>query len=213
MIRDQVRWLPTNAVRDDGRNGREEYHGTAMLSLVAGQRLGVAKNVNPVIVRLPGVTFTQVGSSTVRSGFSPQDWIEGLSRINDDLGKDPVRWASCVVLLAQYFPRSMFENNNPGSWTTRAHGLIRDMISKGAVVVTGSSNLGRGSIIDGWPATFGKPLMQNELMNIPSLIVAGAISGDGKVAAYAYDNAGGIPHVYAPVSDANMRFQALKYII
>ena len=173
-----------------------------MLSLIAGKTLGIAKNVNPVIVRLPPPIMN---GQVVVSVFSPQDWIEYLSKINDDLGTQQSSEARCVVLLADYYPLSAFENNNPSGWDMRLRLLLEQMVLKGAVVVTGSGNSRIGSTIDGWPANFGKWPSRNGLTTIPSLIVAGAITGDGTFAPYAFDNAGGIPHVYAPVSHSNTR--------
>lgn len=179
-----------------------------MLSLVAGKTLGIAKTVNPVIVRLPPPTIRQINGIAVPSSFTPQDWIEYLSMINDDLGTQTNPQARCVVLLAEYFPRSLFPNSDPGGWELRANGLLLQMVTKGAVIVTGSGNIPIGSTIDGWPANFGKLPSVNDLTNIPSLIVAGAITGSGALIKYASDEVGGIPHVYAPVSHSNTRSDA-----
>ncbi|KAK3720790.1 hypothetical protein LTR37_003453 [Vermiconidia calcicola] len=196
-VRENIRWLPSDAPHDDRMTLGRQHHGTAMLSLVAGQTLGIAKNVKPIVVRVP--LPTQADLTERQLGMSPQLWIEYLSKINDDLGTQRSSEARCVVLLAEYFPRWLFPDNNPNGWDTRLYFLLLEMISKGAVIVTGSGNMQPASaIIDGWPANFGKRTTENEFTNIPSLVVAGAISGNGEITGYAQDDVGGIPHVYAP---------------
>ncbi|KAK3716671.1 hypothetical protein LTR37_006301 [Vermiconidia calcicola] len=195
-VRENVRWLPSDAPHDDRMNTHLLHHGTAMLSLIAGRTLGIAKNIKPVVVRVPIQADLPVERQL---GMSPQLWIEYLSKINDDLGTQRSSEARCVVLLAELFPRSKFPNNDPNGWDTRLYSLLLEMISKGAVIVTGSGNKeGRDEIIDGWPANFGKRSTENEFTNIPSLVVAGAISGDGRTTGYQQDDVAGIPHVYAP---------------
>ncbi|KAK5173746.1 uncharacterized protein LTR77_002427 [Saxophila tyrrhenica] len=78
-VRERVRWLPADTVQNDGRSAKLKYHGTAMLSLIAGKTLDIAKKVNPVIVRLPK-------PAKATGSFSPQDFIDYLGKINDDLG-------------------------------------------------------------------------------------------------------------------------------
>lgn len=181
-----------------------------MLSLVAGKTLGIAKDIDPVIVRLPGPFPREIGGEIKQAIFSPQDWVETLSLINDDLGTQKSSEVRSIVLLAIYYPRSGFPNNDPGGWKTRVHELLLQMESKGALIVTGSGNVpGDAGTLDGWPANFGKRPSQNGFTTIPSLIVAGAISGDGKTAVFAFDREGGIPQVYAPVRESRIRLLKL----
>jgi hypothetical protein len=106
-----------------------------MLSHVCGHSLGVARNVNPVLVRVP----------TLKNGI--EYYMEGLRRVHDDIGDKK----HAVVLLSLYWPR--FVNNQP-LWVNDQgqdgydairktfKDLISGIISKGATVVTGSGNGG-----------------------------------------------------------------------
>ena len=153
-----------------------------MLSLVAGKTVGVAKNIDPVVARLPS------------DSYSEDDWLTGLGMINDDMGAQAQLQAKFIVLLAAYYPPHAFPGNNQG-WVNRCHVILEAMASKGAIVVTGSGNSDYGQQVDGWPANFGK---RTNPANIPSLIVAGALTPEGGGPIYATDPLGGIPQVYAP---------------
>lgn len=210
-------WLPADLPEDqrnDGRNRAGECHGTAMLSLVGGKTLGIAKAVNPVIVRLPGLIPTGriVDGLPESHYFSPQDWINRLGMIDTDLGpeQDEQQEARAVVLLAHYYPRSIF-TDDPSGFVNTMHGLLTSIIKKGAVVVTGSGNIPRDGAapIDGWPANFGKT-QQHEPQSIPELIVAGAISANGDHTPYKSDPESGVPHVYAPVTYQRWLFDFIR---
>lgn len=169
-----------------------------MLSLVAVKTLGVAKKVQPFVVRLPyhgppdhlGVVGDQI--------FTPEDYIGGISKINDALGSISQPIARAVVLLADYYPTSVLPDGANDGFVTRMFSLLDDMASKGAIIVTGSGNIRdeKNNVLDGWPANFGK---RNGGLTIPSLIVAGGVSSNSKKSHYLSDPEAGIPHVYAPV--------------
>lgn len=183
----RVRWLPDGVTQGDGWN----WHGTfmalepphseplsvltynsiAMLGTVAGTRLGVAKNVNPVIVRL--------GASHPTSPFSHSEWVSGLAEVNADLGANS-DVTTAIVLLATEIPRTAFTTNGAQGdalpFQIQLWNIMKSMVEKGAIPVTGSGNLGSPTI-DAWPQNFGKPHLP--VFYIPELLVMGAISGDG----------------------------------
>jgi len=155
-----------------------------MLSLAAGKTLGVAKNIDPIIVRMP------------RGAFSQDRYLDGLGKINDDLGTQPQSEAKATVLLAHYYPLDVLPSDGYQAWVNRFQTILTAMASKGAIIVTGSGNVRRGEgVINGWPANFGK---STGPVTIPSLIVAGALSPRGQETIYASDPQGGVPQIYAP---------------
>ena len=168
---------------NDATNINYAYHGTSVLSTIAGKTLSVAKYIDPIIVRL-------------QQGFTPEAWLTGLSMINDDLGTQAQAEAKAIVSLAEYFPPSAL-GNNPQGWVDRCHAIMTEMASKGAVLVTGSGNelTQRGGQVNGWPANFGKTTVPN---TIQSLIVVGALTAKGDGTVFADDPASGVPHIYAP---------------
>ncbi len=108
-------------------------HGTCMLSKVAGHYFGVAKKVDPVIVRVP------------RRGGGPankEDYLEGISKVYDDLmerseGPDEIKERS-VLSTSWYYPRG----NLNEAWIRRAKVLLEKLVILGVSPVAGSGNLG-----------------------------------------------------------------------
>jgi hypothetical protein len=161
-----------------------------MLGLVVGKTAGIARNARPIVVRLPAPQGDN------RINFSAEEWVTFLSKINDDLGTNPSSEATCVVVIAQYWKSAQLPTVDPVGWVWRVWSLMEQMTAKGAIIVTGSGNVAEG-VLDGIPANFGK---SNAPKKLPSLIVAGALTREGKGTGYVDDPIGGIPHVYAPVS-------------
>jgi hypothetical protein len=86
--------------------------------------------------------------------------------------------------------------DDSSGWVTRAQAIIESLVSRGAVVVTGSGNAPvELPIVDGWPANFGNATKSEY---ISSVIVAGGISGDGKIVYGRGNFTAGVPHLYAP---------------
>lgn len=172
-----------------------------MLSLVAGLRLGVAKNARPIIVRTPGAGVS------ARS-MNKKDWLDGLEAIYNALRFDDLGTTQAIVLLAQYFPREerggFTFNGQSGATAVNgfeeyAHELLVKLVGRGAVLVTGSGNMNNGGFrCDGWPANFGK---RNSDYYIPSLMVVGATDSEGQQLYGKYDYDNGIPHFYGPGVD------------
>lgn len=164
-----------------------------MLSLVAGTLTGVAKDIDPVIVPFP------------HSPITPDEWLQRLAVISNDLGTES-SVATSVLLLAVYFPREEFSHDKAyhdvdvDGFRTEAYLLLRELVRKGVVLVTGSGNYQRGEIgyTDGWPANFGKT---NDLLHIPSMMVVGAVDSQGQRIYGRADLPNGVPHFYAPGID------------
>jgi hypothetical protein len=170
-----------------------------MLSFVVGQQVGIARKANPIVVRI--AQEKNKNSERGRDIWTPQIWADYLSKINDDLGRTTSTEAKCVVLLALYYPQNVV----PAGWEDRVYALLTSIVSKGGIIVTGSGNMKSGeAVVDGWPVNFGKNNVAN---NIPSLIVVGAILGNGGPTNFAIDELAGVPHVYAPVSQVALRFR------
>lgn len=169
-------------------------HGTSMLSLVAGTTLGVAKNIDPVIVRMP--CRVDPSNPSTKAAIKPIDWIDGLGMVNDELdGSSPT-----VVLMASHWTENRFFKGPDGevNWfgfTARHMDLLESLASKGAILVTGTGN-DQVRRITGLPASFGKSGL--DAFYVPSLLVMGGISPDGTVPYGNTDFDAGLPHAYAP---------------
>ncbi|KAH7139640.1 hypothetical protein B0J13DRAFT_638583 [Dactylonectria estremocensis] len=229
LIRDRFDWVikvpdwdgqsrQDDSYTDLGANAILSSHGTSMLSLVAGKTVGVAKNINAHIARLPRKRATGMG-------FTPEDYLETLAEVNERMTGDGST-ASGVLLLAQMYQRNFFYRLK-GDGTTnpltlngatfdesfgfewRLHTLLEQIMAKGNIVVTGAGNV-QSATIDGWPQNFGK---NSGILQLPDIIVVGAVTpgepGASDVLVYgSTDLASGLPHVYAPgynmmVADGN----------
>lgn len=186
-----------------------------MLSLVAGNTLGIAKRASVVVVRLP-----RRSSGPLAGSFTPADYIDGLSIINEDIFVNgpplPSQDISAVVMLAQAYHREAFYRRNPRTgdliedannrpiddgqgWKNQCKRLIESLATTNrALAVTGLGN-DPGTADGFYPASFAASTEANPLK---TLLVAGAIKSDGGSARYANDRANiGIPHVFAPGVD------------
>lgn len=189
-IRNRARWFQVGK-GDEAAEDDCKAHGTSMLSLVAGATVGVAKNIDPIIVRMP----CRKNAQGAKLGFTTADWIDGLSMVNDDLdGSSP-----SVVLMATYWSRRFFKSpdgsNDWDGFSYRHKDLLDSLASKGAVLVTGTGNEGKPEV-DGWPANYGKTNMGT--LSVPSLLVMGGIASDGTSDYGNIDIPNGLPHAYAP---------------
>jgi hypothetical protein len=199
LIRDRVRWIQVGQ-GDEAAENDCKSHGTAMLSLVVGRTVGVAKNIDPVIVRMPCRIEPNPQPNnpdqTKKGVMKPAEWIAALGMINDDYdGTGPA-----VVLMAEYWQRLHFRDEygdpNWDGFAIRHKALLTSLASKGAVLITGTGN-GGDSTIDGWPANHGKA---DSEWYVPSLIVVG---GEWSDASNPFGNthfSEGLPHIYAPAA-------------
>lgn len=175
---------------DEAKEDDCKAHGTSMLSLVAGINAGVAKNIDPIIVRMPcrGKFVAMKGA----------DYIDGLSMVNDELDES----SPTVVLMAVYWTTRWFKGPNGEvsdvywqGFFSRYLELLESLASKGAILVTGTGNENEPRI-HGVPASYGKPGFGD--LHVPSLLVMGGVSPDGTIAYGNTEFDAGLPHAYAP---------------
>ena len=121
-----------------------------MLSNVAGNTLGVAKRINPVLVRVPRVsilTSTQTGPPVAGGNAPPERYLDAVSAVNDARGTNGTA-ANAVMLMAWFYPRSQFRDRNgvdqSEGFRYRLWFLISQVVNKGVIPVTGSGNQGAG---------------------------------------------------------------------
>ncbi len=121
-----------------GGYGPGKAHGTAMLSLVTGATVGVSKRVQPVLVRVPR-------RQPSGGGTKPEDWLEGVSKVNDVFTTQSTV-SRAVLLMAFYYPRTTFMIGDVDyslGFRTRMAALLQSLAQKGVVLVTGTGNLGQ----------------------------------------------------------------------
>lgn len=181
-------------------------HGTAMLGAVAGNFLGVAKRVKPILVRMPR-------RAPNGGRWKYQDWLEGLAAINEDLGSMSGQSISAIVLMAQCWQQEAFIRLNPGTGgverdvndhpiydtfgpTIAMRQQLQLLQAKGVLLITGGGN--DRSLLNtiGWPQLFAV-----ENPTLESLLLAGAISLDGMATQYPQSPQQGVPQVFAPGLD------------
>jgi len=189
---------------DPSEKGGLHAHGTAMLSLVAGNTLGIAKRANVVIVRMPR-------RSRTGGNHSPEDFLDGLQAISDDIADHPSGdGVSAMVLIAQGYPREVFgRKNRHGAtevvggvwiyddfgWMTRCKTLLSSLATYSkALVIPAAGNI--NALVPIWPAAFARKTETNPLED---MLVVGGVSNDGTKVTYPINvEAYGIPHVLAP---------------
>jgi len=201
-IRDRVKWIQIGtgdqAAEDDCKS-----HGTSMLSLVVGETVGVSKNADPIVVRMP--------CRGLGKAMQGHEWIDGLGMINDDLAKKTSEAggiAPSVVLMSVYWTPKFFPGANSQAdmdgFTLRYKPLLDSLAEKGAILITGSGNDGTASVT-GVPARFGKTQDKAEGLRVPSLLVMGGIHSDGRSGYKGnFDYDAGLPHAYAPGLDVKV---------
>jgi hypothetical protein len=164
-----------------------------MLSKYVGKDFGIAKRCNPVMVKIP---FDE----------PPQTWLNTVSVVVDDIKTRRVQKA--VLSMSFYFP--LEELKEPDS-TETDEGLIsnlwqnlKELDRLNVVLVAASGNGAIGNAqgskdMDGYPAIMGSSKIPLE-KRIPNMIVVGALkAATGKMWQNTnFDNAKGLPHVFAP---------------
>lgn len=169
--------------------------------------MGVAKQIDPVVVRFP--KGQPIGGDVGKAVITPENYLEGLKKINDDIrnkknqesGKETPEQARAVVLMADYWKPGYFHDQQYQGFVEKLHELLVELVSNGAVLVTGSGNeeatpkKGPRGEVNGWPANFGRNVGQH---HIGSLLVAGALSLNGALAQFAVDLNENVPNVFAP---------------
>lgn len=135
--------LPIGGISNGGK-----AHGTSMLSIIAGASVGVAKQVNPILVRMPRRLKSGGGATN-------EDWLRGVSKVLDDVNtkfprEDPTvqQDARVVLLMALYWPAFVvLTAENPtraesGGFAARLYALLRQLAKRGVVITCGTGNQG-----------------------------------------------------------------------
>ncbi|KAL8924380.1 MAG: hypothetical protein Q9172_002727 [Xanthocarpia lactea] len=162
-VKNRVRWLfgqytspPDTAEIDSSVLG----HGTCVLDKVAGHKYGVAKNVNPVIVR------------AVRS--QPLAFLDTVRQIRADYvpiyNRDP-NTARAIINMSWGYPASEL-GVLKDAWIGELRILLKALVSRGATIVVPAGNAPGNPPINQWPALFAGESGND---GIPQLIIVGGI--------------------------------------
>ncbi|KAI1204616.1 peptidase S8/S53 domain-containing protein [Annulohypoxylon truncatum] len=210
-IRGDIEWLHVGedvgggSARDDsGTDPTQQFttakaHGTSMLSLVTGRDVGVSKRVKPYLVRMPR-RHIPTGTAGDRSGHpTNEDWLEAISKVNDHLITRSNE-AKAIALLAFHIPRESFmrdgEDHSAG-FDARMRYLLKDLICKGVLPITGSGNYLEKTTVDGFPANYGR----SDYDPIPEVLVVRGVHVPSFELDSQTDFDRGLPHVFAPGSN------------
>lgn len=177
-----------------------------MLGAVAGNTLGVAKKIKPILVRMPR-------RYSFGKGFTKEDWLDGITAIQSRLTTSGPG-VSSIVLIAQGWPDEAFALRRPdGSFilddnnhqiisdlefNVRTKALLAAIAESNALVITGSGNIPGpdASPVDNRPAVFAKTTEVNPLK---ALLVVGAMTIDAQLAPrFPIELAAGVPQIFAP---------------
>lgn len=126
-----------SSTKADGTCDRPcKTHGTGMLAFVTGRLLGSSKNVEPWLVRVPR-------RNPDGGGYRPQDWLRGVSLINQRITE---RTEATQAIVSLSWMLKIKQLNNWGGiefreiYKASLAAEIRSLIDKGVLVVTGSGN-------------------------------------------------------------------------
>ncbi|KAF3807936.1 hypothetical protein GCG54_00007672 [Colletotrichum gloeosporioides] len=181
-------------------------HGTAMLSIIAGANIGIAKKVKPIMVRVPR-------RQKKGGGASPEQWLSALSAVDDAI-PDQSATTRAILCMAQGHQSENFRRDwvmqNKGKvqdaekeafeqWARfrlRMHRILTSLIAKGVFIVTGSGN---AFVLNTLPAEFAPEHQKDYSLSIPELLVVGAADiTDGSRWWKSGLGTSGLPHIYAP---------------
>ncbi|KAG9239295.1 peptidase S8/S53 domain-containing protein [Amylocarpus encephaloides] len=204
-IASRTRWIhagPADQRREDAWDEKGKGHGTCMLSLIAGHKLGVAKNINPVIVR-------------IAEPAKPWDWLEGVQLAMRDLsvgntGSQQVK-TRAIVLMSWQFPATGVDRPDDfDKWSAKMRLMLRMLELNGALILTGSGNHPVSEITN-YPAVLGAEGGGGTALTkrIDSLLVVGAAELDGKIWNHVFsqtatDPKRNLPHLWAPSYEGNL---------
>lgn len=189
-----------------------------MLSVVAGNTVGVAKRATIVLVRLPR------RRSNGALPFTKEQWLTALNAVAQDLSSQGTS-VSAIIHMPVGVPQQEFIRRSPGGewvrdplnpdqylydesaefgWTANVKLLLNNIVANGGFLVTGSGNTGWQPAI--YPAKFCRA---DESSPITSMLVVGAVANNGNNdgARLPYDvnpDQNGYPHVYAPGVDVRV---------
>ena len=101
-----------------------------MLDKVGGNKFGIAKKVNPVIVKVP-------------RGGGPEGWLDSFRKVYDDYkpryDADPTH-ATAVLSISWGYPGSLLPADIRDEWKDELKGLLQRLVAMGVLPVTGSGN-------------------------------------------------------------------------
>ncbi|KAI1390516.1 peptidase S8/S53 domain-containing protein [Hypoxylon trugodes] len=210
-IRQDVEWIhigedinaEENAEDDSGMDPLQlctegKSHGTAMLSLVTGERLGVSKAVKPYLVRVPRCRVPTVTSGNASSGATLEHWLEAVSKVCDHLTETSAETKAIMLMAFQVERKALVRHgvDHAKGFDCRIFFLLQNLVSMGVLPITGAgNNTQMGNKIDGLPANFGRTNYERQ---IPELLVVGGIHTTefNLVAQTDFDR--GLPHIFAP---------------
>ncbi|KAG9245465.1 peptidase S8/S53 domain-containing protein [Calycina marina] len=185
QIASKASWLFAG---DDTTHGDNHHsaHGTCMLSKAAGNTLGVARDIKPIIVK-------------VALPFDAGRYLQGVNMVSEAVGEGSGN-TRAVLLMAWWYARGQTEGTVNDEWIAEITELLNSLTRRGVLCVTGSGN---GVNIAGSPNTvaFGYPagLALGPTPAVPGLLVAGAVELDGSIYRRSNrDPASVFPRVYAP---------------
>ncbi|KAI0153262.1 peptidase S8/S53 domain-containing protein [Xylariaceae sp. FL1272] len=150
-----------------GVPGESSGHGTVMLSKVAGQRVGVARNVKAIIVKVPSGLEIPQDIATPTAEY----WVAAVERVRDDFAQRRARpdydeTRTAVVSMSICITEA--KNKITDDHKDRLKAALRDLIDFGALPIAGTGNDGNAIPITGWPAKFSE---DNDLQGF--LLVSG----------------------------------------
>ncbi|KAG4442833.1 hypothetical protein IFR05_001714 [Cadophora sp. M221] len=142
------------------RRGQPGGHGTCMLSLMIGNKVGLAKKAN---------TF----ASTMKyDGYISENFLDGLSQFYDHIVRNNNQGKS-IVNMALSFPKA---NSVSDEWVARFGLILEKLAAQNVVLIAGSGNVNsqqpNEKVVDGYPALYRDPA---SAIKIPELIVVGGL--------------------------------------
>ncbi|KAI9759243.1 MAG: hypothetical protein M4579_002452, partial [Chaenotheca gracillima] len=163
-IASRVRWLYANSKIDQpGDNAL--FHGTCMLSKACGDQFGVAKKINPVVVRVP------------QFSASAEDYLDGVQAAYDDYVSQGLK--NAALSLSWVYPKGT--PGAPQPWVDRLEVLLKNCVGHGLLPVP----------VDGHPALFGETAIP-EMMVIGAVNNDGTLALKSQTASWVTVHAPGV---------------------
>ncbi|KAI4241695.1 MAG: hypothetical protein L6R42_011193, partial [Xanthoria sp. 1 TBL-2021] len=187
-IAQRVRWLFGQGggnINTDQTDISALGHGTCMLDKVGGNKYGVAKRVNPVIVRAAHFHYDAL-LDTVRQIRADYDQI---------YNQDP-KHARAIVNLSWGFPPTEL-GDNKDAWINEIRRELQILVSKGVSIVVPAGNEPFNKPIDKYPQRLAGESGND---GVPEMIVVGGIEVyDGNIGKlYERSQTADYVSVYAP---------------
>jgi len=129
-IASKARWLYAGFGESLGTPGdnHPNFHGSCMLSKVAGATLGTAKKITPILVQ-------------VKTPFSPYHYLDALNKVSRDFGTgDGTGKTQAVVLMAWNYGKAIDRGGITDAWIKEIIVVLNELAGKGVFLVTGSGN-------------------------------------------------------------------------